>query len=94
MENHSIKLIDSTYDVNDSKEVLCSLLQNKIQFLNKEIFSIEERHGSDVVHLQLRKAELQGELSVICTMLSSLEEGALLDIECSIGITVKQPTLR
>jgi len=59
MKNHEFRLIDSTYGAAAAREVLISLLNDKIKFINGQIFSQQERFGSDNLHLQKRVTELK-----------------------------------
>lgn len=87
----SIKLIDSSYPLEHAKEVLSSLLNDKIKFLNHQIFSNEVRFGSDTAHLVQRVKDLQKEKESLHEMLCAVENGqCVVDINCDINISVKQ----
>lgn len=93
MENHQIKLIDSTYAVSDAQEVLIALLNDKIKFLNQQIFSITERFGSNTAHLKHRVEELAAEREKLLITLNKFKEGDyLVEIEGIIDIKVKEST--
>lgn len=88
MQDHSIKLIDSTYPVSHSREVLLSLLNDKITFLGVQILSFEERFGKDTKHMKLRIKELENERSALVSYLNQLDEDTLLELDCEISIKV------
>ncbi|CAN5910008.1 hypothetical protein BH11VER1_BH11VER1_09900 [soil metagenome] len=53
------KLLDGSFNPDDAKQVLLSLVTSKIDFHHREKFSNEERFGSDVAHSERRLIELQ-----------------------------------
>ena len=59
MNNANVKLVNSTYNALDAKDVLVSIINDKITSLHRLAFSISEREGRDVVHLKKRTEELQ-----------------------------------
>ncbi len=88
MHDHSIKLIDSTYPVSHSREVLLSLLNDKITFLGVQILSFEERFGKDTMHIKLRVKELENERKALVSYLNQLHDDTLLELDCEISIKV------
>ena len=90
MKNHKIKLIDSTYPVNDARDALFSLINDKIDFLNKKILSVQERFGGDTDHLEKRVKELRAELNNLLELLKPLEEGNLIEIHCDVEMKIRQ----
>ena len=91
MKNHQIKLIDSTYPVRDARDVLFSLINDKIEFLNQKIFSLQERFGSDTGHLEKRVKELRMELQQLLDLLNTMEEDQLIEIHCEVDMKIKKP---
>ena len=59
MQNKNVKLVNSTYNALDAKDVLVSIINDKITSLHRLAFSITEREGRDVAHLKKRTEELQ-----------------------------------
>lgn len=56
------KLVDSTYAAEDAREVLLSLVSDKIRFLNTQVLSAEERFsGENKQHFKERAAYLEKE---------------------------------
>lgn len=92
MEDYGFKLIDSTYSADDAKEVLISLVNDKIKFLNRQIFSLEERFGSDTQHLKNRVKIIQEEKAKLLTLLEQYSsEGTLLSIQCDVRMETVVP---
>ena len=74
MQQHSIKLIDSTYPAKHAKEVILTLLNDKIRFLSVQILSMEERFGEDTEHMRRRITELECEKRELIIALDSLND--------------------
>jgi hypothetical protein len=91
MKNHQIKLIDSTYPVHDARDVLFSLINDKIEFLNQKIFSLQERFGSDTSHLEKRVKSLRAELQQLLDLLNTMNEDQLIDIHCEVDMKIRKP---
>lgn len=91
MKNHQLTLIDSTYNVNDAKEVLQSLLSDKIRFLNRKIFSLQERFGSDTEHQENRVRELRKELDQLRAFLDPFnDDGYEVEIDCLVDLKIRK----
>lgn len=89
MQQHSIKLIDSTYPAKQAREVIMTLLNDKIRFLGVQILSIEERFGDNTEHMRQRIKELEHEKRELLRQLESLEdENTPLEIDCQIDLKV------
>lgn len=88
MKTHQIKLIDSTYGEDDAFEVLTSLIEDKIRFLNQKIFSLEERFGSDTTHMKKRIEELRQEKRDL-TLLFEECQGENVDFEIGCTLTIQ-----
>ncbi|MFT7035391.1 MAG: hypothetical protein ACJA2S_003915 [Cyclobacteriaceae bacterium] len=87
MKKHQIKLIDGTYGVNESREVLFTLLNDKIRFLNSQIFSMEERGIGDSAAKRLRVVELQiAEENLKEQLAEIIESGLEVKIKCNIEL--------
>jgi hypothetical protein len=94
MKNHQIKLIDTTYSVDDAAEMLLSLIKDKIKFLNMKTFSEGLRFGSTADHLEKRIHELKEEVQVLSSLLNNPEYAdSEVEIECFINLKIKQPEL-
>ena len=61
MENDylSMHLIRNTYEITEGKTIIQQLLADKINFLKKQIFKLEERFGVDSPFLKNRVIELK-----------------------------------
>ena len=81
-----MKLINSSYAKNDAKEVLLSLLNDKIRFLSQRIFSLQERFGIDTRHEEARLEELKKARKGLLQILNSLDTEDRLVIDCDIRL--------
>ena len=87
MSNYNLKLIDNTYSPEDAKEVLSSLISDKIKFLNLQIFSKSERFGEDTAHLENRVKYLEEERERLFKLIErATEDGKHLSIHCDIQV--------
>ena len=89
MKNHEFDLVRSTYPVCDAKDVLLSLMNDKIKFLNCKIFSLEERFGSAPPHLRERVDELKAKKNQLVEILNACDEDQLVEIDCQIVFNIK-----
>jgi hypothetical protein len=55
---HSINLIDNIFTPSEANDVLITIIRNKINFHNLEIFSLEERNGENIERSKKRLEEL------------------------------------
>lgn len=91
MKNLKVKLIDSSYMVNDAKEVLSCLIKDKITFINHKIFRDEERYGNDTEHLKMRIKALKTAREDMISFLDELnEEGHIIEIDCLVSVTARE----
>ncbi len=91
MKTHKIRLIDSTYGADSAREVLNTLLNDKIKFLNHKIFSMEERFGADTDHMKNRIEELRQEKRDLELLFEEFD-GEQIDFEigCTLVVQVKK----
>jgi hypothetical protein len=83
-------LINSTYSASNAKEVLTSLINDKIRFLNIQILSAHERFGENTAHLEARVKELVADRNRLIELLDqSAETNTEIEIVGSVEITVK-----
>jgi hypothetical protein len=54
---HTINLIDNIFTPSEANEVLITMIRNKINFHNLEIFSLEERNGENIERSKKRLIE-------------------------------------
>ena len=91
MEDFQIKLIDSTYSPEDAREVLCSLLNDKIKFIGGQIHSLYMRFGSNTEHLKSRIEKLEKDKAIIIEQLNALNKDTkLVKIFCNIELEFKE----
>ena len=89
MQQHSIKLIQSTYPASQAQEVIMTLLNDKIRFLGVQILSMEERTGDDTKHMRKRIKELENEKRVLQKQMKELRDNnTQLEINCHIDLKV------
>lgn len=94
MEAKVLTLIDNTFTPEEAGEVLYTLLNHKIIFLNSKIFTMEEMGTGDTEHLKKRVKELQATKKELMDMVRNDEmAGCTLDIDCTVNIKVKQPAM-
>jgi hypothetical protein len=92
MEEHQFKLISSTYNPEDARHVLLSLIQDKIKSINNLCFGIEERGTHDTSHFRKRIVALTQMREEIKDLLAAAEDaGAAIEIDASIQIKIKEP---
>ena len=91
MEEHTFKLISSTYNSDDARHVLLSLIQDKIKSINSRCFGIEERGTRDTDHFRKRIKELTKMREELKELLASAEAaGADIEIDATIQINIKE----
>lgn len=91
MTKHQIKLIDNTYSLEEGKELLMALINDKIKFLNLKVFSLTERFGSDTSKYEQRIVELREEKNQLQLKLKALENSDnMVEIDCHIHLKIKE----
>jgi uncharacterized protein (DUF342 family) len=91
MKKHQIKLIDNTYSLDEGKELLMALINDKIKFLNMKVFSLQERFGSDTSKFEQRIAELKEEKNQLQLKLKTLENSHdMVEIDCHVHLKIKE----
>ena len=90
MNNHQFDLVRSTYPAADAQEVLLSLINDKIKFLNCKIFSLQERFGEAPVHLRERAEELKSKKREVAETLNACGEDCMIEIDCQIAFSIKE----
>lgn len=89
MQDRELKLIDNSYKASEAKEVLCSLINEKIRFLNLQIASRSERFGEDTSYLKQRIEQLTKEKKDIIDFMDTLDaEGHSVKIGATAAIEV------
>ena len=86
-EHTSVKLIDSIYSPTEASEVLLTLLNHKIMFLNAQLFEAGERGDGRVIHMEQRLDELKNARAEIIELIQQEINGeCLFEISCQIEI--------
>jgi len=95
MEAYKVKLVENKYNIEDAKEVLFSLLNDKMKFLKLTMLSKMERFGSCPENLEIRLEELKVEKERLYDLFKQYEgrEDILLNIDCIIDIKLEKEVL-
>ena len=89
----SLHLIRNTYEVDDAKEVITQLLSDKINFIRRQIFSLDERYGINSSYLENRLKELNQSKEDIVTFFNSINsEEFEVKIDCPVSIELVEKT--
>ena len=89
MENQylSLQLIKNSYELNEGESIVNQLIADKVNFLKKRIFQLEERYGIESPYLESRLEELNQHKAELGAFLSSFDdENQEMLISCSIDI--------
>ena len=90
-QKHQFNLINNTYSAEAAKEVLTSLINDKIRFLNIQILSAHERFGENAVQLESRVKELEADRNRLIEILNkAAENNAEIEILSSVDFTIKE----
>lgn len=85
---YTLKLIDNKFTPEEAKDVLLTLINDKIRFHSNKNFSSEIRTGLSQNHSQQRIKELEEAKKEIIELTKKAEEmNILLDVESSIHIS-------
>ena len=89
LENKAtFRLIDNTYSAEDARRVLITLVMDKINFLNMQIFSLQDKGDGNTKYLQQRIAELKKTLKDLQHICDNIERlGCGVDIKCNIELS-------
>lgn len=90
-QTHTFKLIDSTYSAFDAREIISTLLTDKIRFLNVQILSIRERYGHDTFDLENRVKELEADRARMVEVLTAaIKDGSIVDILSEVHVSTRE----
>lgn len=81
-------LINSIYTAEDAKEVLVSLINNKISSLQQLSFGIHEREGRNSEHIKKRIDELRTMRTELIDKIKGIEDGSNLKVSAQIELEV------
>jgi hypothetical protein len=94
MKNHQIKLIDNTYSVAAAKDLLVSLLNEKIEYLNLQNFLMNEKYGHDNLNHKKQMEEFKKEKEQLLKTLKSIEgPDSEVEINCFASLNVKKKSV-
>jgi hypothetical protein len=85
----SYKLIDGIFEAADANKILLELINNKINYHNRQIFSIKERFNGDASSSEKRiKVLLKTAKALKKTLESAQKKGLRVELHCPIEIKV------
>lgn len=91
-KNENFNLIDGQFSVEEAKDVLTTLLQNKIAFHQRKNFSSVERTGREDQHSLERIEALQANCSKIIQWMDEMENmPGEVNIQAAVHVTFLQP---
>lgn len=94
MSNYNFKLVDNTYFINDGKDILISLIDDKIKFLNRQISSLREQFNGGTERLERRIEELKFERKELNHLLDQFQgDDAWVEIDCQVKLKIKENKL-
>ena len=89
---NQFNLIKGSFASADASKILLEIVQNKIEYHNRHIFSIRERFNGDTSHSEKRIKELTKIGTSIKKLFAEVEKkGLLVEISCPITVKVKAP---
>lgn len=84
---NKIKLVEGTYSPINSAGVLLSLIADKIKFHNLQILNIRDKNDPDVIHAEMRIAELKESRKLVTELiLKARHEGFRMKIDGTVYI--------
>jgi hypothetical protein len=82
-------LINGEYKASDASNVLLAVINDKINFNNRQIFSLKERFGANTSHYEQRVDELTRDAKLVRELLSTVSsEGKGVRIKSIVEIEV------
>lgn len=91
MKNHQINLIDNSYPMSDARDLMVSLLDQKIKYLNLQQFIMNERYGMDSLDHKNQIEKFTREKERLTQTLKSLEKpDCKVEINCSATLNLKE----
>jgi hypothetical protein len=89
VKTEEYKLIEGTFPAADASKILLEIINNKINYHNLQIFSIQERFNGDASHSEKRVKELLKISKALKKTLAAAEKkGSMVEIYCPINIRV------
>jgi hypothetical protein len=89
-KTHEYQLILGEFSASDASQILLEIINNKINYHNRQIFSISERFNGDVSHSEKRiKALLKTSNSLKKILMAAEKKGYAVQIDCPIKIKIK-----
>lgn len=80
-------LLDSSYSPIEAREVILTLIGDKIRFLNMQCLRIREMYSGDTSHLEERIAELKESKKELEKLLNeAAEKGQIIELQSEISV--------
>lgn len=94
-ETSTYKLIKGVFSPQDAIHILMEMINNKINYHNLKVFSMKERFNEHSSHSDKRIEELKLLAKQLRKTLESVEEdNQLVEIDCTINLTVSKKKQR
>lgn len=91
---HEFKFIEGSFSPAEARKAILSLIAQKIQYHQLEVFSNTERFGHDVSHSQKRIKELEVVYHQVKELIDeAMENNFEVDVHSSINITINKTVL-
>ncbi|MBB3699393.1 hypothetical protein KMW28_25280 [Flammeovirga yaeyamensis] len=91
MKELKLQLIDNAYNAEESKELLISILDHKIQFLNKKIFERFLKGNTGGEDLEGRVEELKAEKQQLIQSLNQYKDSdAIFEVDCHVTVARRE----
>lgn len=85
---HTFKLVDGKFTPNEARKVLLELIQNKVNFHEREIHMLEERNEGNIVRHERRVTQLKKSAETLKkVLLLADKKGMQLKVKGEIEIT-------
>lgn len=94
MKEANYKLVNSTYSAEDAREVLLKIIKDKVTFIERSCFSMEERNQEGVDHLRKRLVELKASHDDILKLTQEAMDNNLsikIDAEIKVEVLANEP---
>jgi hypothetical protein len=88
---HQFKFIEGSFSADEARKAILSLIAQKIQYHQHEVFSNTVRFGHDITHSQKRVHELEDVYHQIKQLIADADDKNLhVNVHSSIHITLEK----
>lgn len=85
---YTFNLIDGAFDAEESKQILLTLIADKVNFHHRKNFSNNERFGQSDVHSDQRIAQLEAVATELAEFIANLDSDAQLKISAKVDVAI------